>query len=90
LENIPRVLPSNLAAKLDNTSWQLPDIFQFLQDSGNIEITDMYRVFNCGVGMVLILDADASADAIKHLKAQGENAWLIGKIVKNDGEQVII
>jgi phosphoribosylformylglycinamidine cyclo-ligase len=46
----------------------------------------MYRVFNCGVGMVLILDADASADAIKHLKAQGENAWLIGKIVKNDGE----
>ncbi|CAC9555812.1 Phosphoribosylformylglycinamidine cyclo-ligase (EC 6.3.3.1) [uncultured Gammaproteobacteria bacterium] len=90
LENIPRVLPSNLAAKLDNTSWQLPDIFQFLQDSGNIEITEMYRVFNCGVGMVLILDADASADAIKHLKAQGENAWLIGKIVKNDGEQVII
>ncbi|CAC9952749.1 Phosphoribosylformylglycinamidine cyclo-ligase (EC 6.3.3.1) [uncultured Gammaproteobacteria bacterium] len=90
LENIPRVLPSNLAAKLDNTSWQLPDIFQFLQDSGNIEITEMYRVFNCGVGMVLILDADASADAIKHLKTQGENAWLIGKIVKNDGEQVII
>ncbi|CAC9610247.1 Phosphoribosylformylglycinamidine cyclo-ligase (EC 6.3.3.1) [uncultured Gammaproteobacteria bacterium] len=90
LENIPRVLPSNLAAKLDNTSWQLPNIFQFLQDSGNIEITEMYRVFNCGVGMVLILDADASADAIKHLKAQGENAWLIGKIVKNDGEQVII
>ncbi|CAB9542332.1 Phosphoribosylformylglycinamidine cyclo-ligase (EC [Bathymodiolus brooksi thiotrophic gill symbiont] len=90
LENIPRVLPSNLAAKLDNTSWQLPDIFQFLQDSGNIEITEMYRVFNCGVGMVLILDTNASADAIKHLKAQGENAWLIGKIVKNDGEQVII
>ncbi len=90
LENIPRVLPSNLAAKLDNTSWQLPNIFQFLQDSGNIEITEMYRVFNCGVGMVLILDTNASADAIKHLKAQGENAWLIGKIVKNDGEQVII
>ncbi|SGZ88846.1 Phosphoribosylformylglycinamidine cyclo-ligase [Bathymodiolus thermophilus thioautotrophic gill symbiont] len=90
LENIPRVLPDNLAAELDDTSWQLPDIFQFLQDSGNIEMTEMYRVFNCGVGMVLILDADASADAIQHLKAQGENAWLIGKIVKNDGAQVII
>ena len=90
LENIPRVLPDDLAAELDDTSWQLPDIFQFLQDSGNIEMTEMYRVFNCGVGMVLILDADASADAIQHLKAQGENAWLIGKIVKNDGAQVII
>ncbi|AYQ56138.1 Phosphoribosylformylglycinamidine cyclo-ligase (EC [Bathymodiolus thermophilus thioautotrophic gill symbiont] len=90
LENIPRVLPDDLAAELDDTSWQLPDIFQFLQDSGNIEMTEMYRVFNCGVGMVLILDADASADAIQHLKAQGENAWLIGKIVKNDGTQVII
>ncbi|KAA0445808.1 MAG: phosphoribosylformylglycinamidine cyclo-ligase [Candidatus Thioglobus sp.] len=90
LENIPRVLPSDLAAKLNTDSWKLPDIFQFLQDSGNIEITEMYRVFNCGVGMILVLDADESAAAIKHLQAQGENAWLIGEICKNDGEQVII
>lgn len=90
LENIPRVLSNNLAAKLDDASWRLPSIFQFLQDHGNIEMTEMYRVFNCGVGMVLILDSDASTDAIEHLKAQGENAWLIGKIVKNNGKQVII
>lgn len=90
LENIPRVLPNDLAAKLDNTSWQLPEIFQFLQDTGNIELTEMYRVFNCGVGMVLILNAEESADAIKHLEAQGEKAWLIGEIIKNDGEQVVI
>ncbi len=90
LENIPRVLPDDLAAKLDNTSWELPEIFQFLQDAGNIELTEMYRVFNCGVGMVLILSAKESADAIKHLEAQGEKAWLIGEIIKNNGEQVVI
>ncbi len=90
LENIPRVLPDDLAAKLDNTSWELPEIFQFLQDTGNIELTEMYRVFNCGVGMILILGAEESADAIKHLEAQGEKAWLIGEIIKNNGEQVVI
>jgi phosphoribosylformylglycinamidine cyclo-ligase len=57
LENIPRVLPENLAAKLDNNSWQMPEIFQFLQDNGNIELTEMYRVFNCGVGMVLVVSS---------------------------------
>ncbi len=90
LENIPRVLPDDLAAKLDNTSWELPEIFQFLQNTGNIELTEMYRVFNCGVGMILILSAKESADAIKHLEAQGEKAWLIGEIIKNNGEQVVI
>lgn len=92
LENIPRVLPGNLAAKLDNSSWQMPEIFQFLQDNGNIELTEMYRVFNCGVGMVLVVSNDESTDVIKHLETQGEKSWLIGKIVKksHNGKQVII
>jgi phosphoribosylformylglycinamidine cyclo-ligase len=92
LENIPRVLPENLAAKLDNNSWQMPEIFQFLQDNGNIELTEMYRVFNCGVGMVLVVSSDESTDIIKHLEAQGEKAWLIGEIIKksHNGKQVII
>jgi phosphoribosylformylglycinamidine cyclo-ligase len=66
LENIPRVLPENLAAKLDKNSWQMPEIFQFLQANGNIELTEMYRVFNCGVGMVLVVSSDESIDVIKH------------------------
>ena len=90
LENIPRVLPQNLAAKLDQQSWQMPEIFQFLQDNGNIELTEMYRVFNCGVGMVVVVPKDQSADAINQLNELGENAWLIGEIVENQGEQVII
>ena len=90
LENIPRVLPDELAAKLDNASWKLPEIFQFLQDNGNIDIMEMYRVFNCGVGMVLVVPAEQSADAIQHMNEQGEKAWLVGEIVANEGEQVII
>lgn len=90
LENIPRVLPDNLAATLDKNSWQMPAIFEFLQTQGNIDIMEMYRVFNCGVGMVIILPVEQSEDAINHLKSQGENAWLIGSITQNHGTQVII
>jgi phosphoribosylformylglycinamidine cyclo-ligase len=90
LENIPRVLPDNLAAKLDHKSWQLPAIFQFLQDNGNIDMMEMYRVFNCGVGMVLVVPSERSDEVIRHLQTQGETAWLIGEIVANQGEQVII
>lgn len=72
LENIPRVLPKNLAAKLDSNSWQLPNIFNWLQEQGNIDIMEMYRVFNCGVGMVIVLPKSESNQAINHLKELGE------------------
>jgi phosphoribosylformylglycinamidine cyclo-ligase len=90
LENIPRVLPANLAAKLDDSSWDLPEIFQFLQNNGNIDIMEMYRVFNCGVGMVIVIPAEQSEQAIAYLNELGETAWLIGDITQNDGNQVII
>ena len=83
-------MPDNLAAKLDSDSWKLPEIFQFLQNGGNIDINEMYRVFNCGVGMVIVVPASESADAIDQLNNLGEDAWLIGEIVTNNGEQVII
>ncbi len=90
LENIPRVLPADLAAKLDADSWELPEIFQFLQDNGNIDIMEMYRVFNCGVGMIIVVPAEQSEQAIAHLNELGETTWLIGDITQNDGNQVII
>jgi phosphoribosylformylglycinamidine cyclo-ligase len=89
LENIPRVLPENLAVTLDTTSWQMPEIFQFLQTAGNITQEEMYRVLNCGVGMIIILPKNEQAQAIEHLNAQGENAWLIGEVTENKGEQVV-
>ena len=90
LENIPRVLPNHLSAKLNSNSWSQPEIFEWLQKEGNIDSHEMYRVLNCGVGMVVIISKESSSQAIEHLSACGENAWLIGEVVHSKGEQVII
>ena len=90
LENIPRVIPEHLAAKLDPASWTQPEIFQWLQDQGNIATSEMYRVLNCGVGMVVVISRESSNEAINHLNSCGENAWLIGEVVQFDGQQVVI
>ena len=90
LENIPRVLPDHLSAKLNSNSWSQPEIFKWLQKEGNIDSHEMYRVLNCGVGMVVIISKELSSQAIEHLSACGENAWLIGEVVHSKGEQVII
>jgi len=90
LENIPRVLPKHLAANLDQNSWELPQIFKWLQSEGNIDTMEMYRVLNCGVGMVVIVPPALSDEAIKILKSCGENAWLIGEVIDSEGEQVLI
>jgi phosphoribosylformylglycinamidine cyclo-ligase len=90
LENIPRVLPKHLAANLDQNSWELPQIFKWLQSKGNIDTMEMYRVLNCGVGMVVIVPKASSDEAINILKSCGENAWLIGEVIDSEGEQVLI
>ena len=90
LENIPRVLPKNLAAKLDPNSWETPEIFNWIQDQGKIETTEMYRVLNCGVGMIVIVPKDSLDDSIRLLNSNGEDSWLIGEIISSDGNQVLI
>ena len=90
LENIPRVLPDHLSAKLDSNSWNMPEIFNWLKNEGNIDINEMYRVLNCGVGMVVIIPKESSDDAIRLLNASGENAWLIGEVINSTGQQVFI
>ena len=90
LENIPRVLHNNLAAKLDTSSWTMPDIFKWLQTEGNIDSKEMYRVLNCGIGMVVVTSKNSSQAVIDCLKDSGENAWLVGEIVNSTGDQVVI
>ena len=90
LENIPRVLPKNLAAKLDSNSWETPEIFNWIQDQGKIDTTEMYRVLNCGVGMIVIVPKESLDDSIKLLNSNGEDSWLIGEIISSDGNQVLI
>jgi len=90
LENIPRVLPENARANIDSSSWQMPEVFQWLQDNGNVELNEMYRTFNCGVGMVLIVDADDAEGIVAELNQVGEAAWKLGVIESGDNEQVVI
>ncbi len=80
LENVPRVLPDGARAVIDADSWALPPLFGWLQARGRMEAAELARTFNCGIGMVLAVDA-AQADAvIADLRAAGESAFLIGAI----------
>lgn len=91
-ENIPRVLPNNAQATINGSSWQWPSIFNWLQEKGNITEHEMYRTFNCGVGMIIVVPADEVEKSIFLLAKQGENAWHIGEIntLPSGEEQVII
>lgn len=89
LENIPRVLPENAQAVIDANSWQLPEVFQWLQENGNVETTEMHRTFNCGVGMVLIVDASEADAIVEKLRQNGDTAWRLGSIESGDKEQVL-
>ncbi len=91
-ENIPRVLPQGTQAVINENSWQWPAVFSWLQEAGNVSRHEMYRTFNCGVGMVVALPAELADIAVELLTASGEKAWKIGVIAAAaDGvEQVII
>ena len=90
LENIPRVLPASAKAVIDISSWTLPPVFQWLQAEGNVDAREMYRTFNCGVGMVIAVPADKADTAIALLQAEGESAWLIGQIeAAAEGEEQV-
>ncbi len=80
LENIPRVLPPECRAVIDGDSWHWPPVFHWLQKKGDIAAQEMHRVFNCGVGMVLVVAQDEVARSLDILKAAGEEAWQLGTI----------
>ncbi len=86
LENIPRVMPDNACAVIDKTSWQRPAVFDWLQEKGNIEDTEMYRTFNNGLGMVLILDESVADKAVDILKQNQINAVRIGHIEAKEND----
>jgi phosphoribosylformylglycinamidine cyclo-ligase len=83
-ENVPRVLPAGTRAVINTSMWQPLEIFDWLRQHGNVEAQEMYRTFNCGIGMVVcVAPADAEA-VIAHLRAEGEDARLIGEIETGD------
>ncbi|QFT84820.1 Phosphoribosylformylglycinamidine cyclo-ligase [Halomonas sp. THAF12] len=89
-ENLPRVLPEGAAARVDVASWERPAVFDWLQQQGNVEENEMYRVLNCGIGMVIAVPADKADQARAHLQGLGETVYRIGEIVaRGDGEEVV-
>ncbi|MEH6517423.1 MAG: phosphoribosylformylglycinamidine cyclo-ligase [Halioglobus sp.] len=86
LENLPRVLPQDCNAVIDTNSWTMPSVFSWLQQAGNVELLEMYRTFNCGVGMVLCVAEEDRDLALSVLSDAGEDVWLIGGIIAGNNE----
>jgi len=86
VENLPRVMPQNTMAKIDTSSWQRPAVFDWIQEHGNVEFTEMHRTLNCGIGLVIVVAEADQAKAIETLTAQGETVSVIGKIEAGNSE----
>ena len=88
-DNIPRVLPDGLEVRLDRKSWHQDPVFQWLQQTARIDSSEMYRTFNCGIGMIVIVPAEHTQAALALLEARGETARLIGEVRKGTHGVVI-
>tara|TARA_R110002073_G_scaffold20090_1_gene72503 strand:- start:18 stop:1043 length:1026 start_codon:yes stop_codon:yes gene_type:complete len=84
IENIPRVLPKTVSAVLQKDSWDMPSLFHWLQQQGNVADNEMARVFNCGIGMALVVAPHHVQDTLSILRAADETVWQIGKIKLRD------
>jgi len=83
-ENIPRSIPKNLSVTINKSSWEMPEIFQWLQKNGNILEEEMFRVFNCGIGMVLIVDKNNSELIQEDIRSLGFKNYIIGEVTDED------
>lgn len=85
VENLPRVLPKGAAVRL--RQWELPPLFRLLEERGAIDHDEMLRTFNCGVGMVLLVQRDQSEELVARLRGMGEDAFELGEVVRRDGAE---
>lgn len=89
-DNIPRVLSADTQAIIEKSSWDVPLIFQHIQRLGSVPDADMFRTFNMGIGMVLIVDRDATPDLLSYFETRGESAYLIGEVTSGSCEVTIV
>ena len=85
VENLPRVLPAGTRAVIDASSWRRPAVFEWIRDAGGIAENEMWRTFNCGVGMLLVTARGTAAALVETLEANGERAWIAGRIDEGAG-----
>jgi phosphoribosylformylglycinamidine cyclo-ligase len=84
--NVPRILPAGVSARIRRDAWPRPPLFQWLQKAGNVAEDEMLRVFNCGIGMVVVVDASDAGRAARELRSAGETVYEIGSIEAASGE----
>ena len=91
-ENVPRVLPDGMVARIDAGAWNLPPVFRWLMDEGDIDATEMARAFNCGIGMIAIVDSDDGGAVTDALRDAGETVWEIGVVEEGPagGDRVLL
>ncbi len=88
-ENLPRVLPEGLSANINLSAWTFPEIFQWLQEQGNVSQADMLTTFNCGIGMIVCVAPENEAAAIATLQQQGEQAFAMGEILSTPNKKQV-
>lgn len=84
-ENLPRVLPDGLGASINPAAWPRPAVFEWLASEGNIADDEMWRTFNCGIGMAVVIDPANTDQALEHLQAVGQSAYVVGQITDQPG-----
>lgn len=90
IDNVPRILPKQCKVIIDTSTWTIPPIFQFLRESGSLSFTDMMRTFNCGLGMVVIVNGEDTDEVLSRLRAMGETAYHVGEVAsRKDGEEPV-
>ena len=89
-ENVPRIIPNNLCANIFKTNIPQQPIFKLLQERGNIEEKEMYGTFNMGVGLAIVVSSEISEAVIDHIQSKNLNAFLLGDIIKNEHDKIII
>lgn len=86
VENVPRILPAGTAVQIDTGTWEEPAVFKVIAQEGPVDSDEMYRVFNMGIGMVLVVPAARAGDVVADLNSRGEDARVIGEVIPGDGQ----
>jgi phosphoribosylformylglycinamidine cyclo-ligase len=89
IDNIPRVLPGGLGARVRRDAWKVPPLFRLIQNLGNVSETEMYRVFNMGIGYIVIASPENAADIEAALDSSGENVCRIGEVIEGSGVSLV-
>mgnify|MGYP003303758923 CR=1 FL=1 len=89
IENIPRTMPKNMSVTIDTGTWNMPPVFNWLSEQGNINQNEMFRTFNCGIGLVLCVNHKDADETINFLSNNNETAWKVGKVIENNGREKV-